>query len=140
MTPDTTSSSRPSSKRFAQLDTLRALAVTVVMLHHFRDTSFFLSGFGAILFFVLSGFFVTKTLIRFKGQITDGKIQTGTALKSFYLHRWLRIWPLYYLVLALTLILNVEYARSSFLWNAAFLSNLQVLVTGTWSGRFYPLR
>jgi len=71
--------------------------------------------------------------------MTDGKTQTGFALRSFYLHRWLRLWPLYYLVLGLTLVLNVENAHSSFLWNAAFLSNLHVLITGTWSGRFSPL-
>ena len=128
-----------SPNRFAQLDTLRALAVCVVMIHHYRDTPFFLSGFGATLFFVLSGFFVTKSLIRLKSEIADGKTQTGFALRSFYLHRWLRLWPLYYLVLGLTLIMNVENARSSFLWNAAFLSNLHVLITGSWSGRFSPL-
>ena len=109
------------------------------MIHHYRDTRFFLSGFGATLFFVLSGFFVTKSLLRFKSEIAGGKTHTGGALWTFYLHRWLRLWPLYYLVLALTLILNVENARSSFLWNAAFLSNLHVLISGTWSGRFSPL-
>ena len=71
-----------SSARYAQLDSLRAIAVTVVMIHHYRATSFFLSGFGATLFFVLSGFFVTKSLLRFKNEVADGKTQTGVALKD----------------------------------------------------------
>lgn len=128
-----------SPGRFAQLDTLRAFAVLVVMMHHYLDTRFFLSGFGATLFFVLSGYFVTKTLLRLKGEIATGKTNTGPALKTFYIQRWLRLWPLYYLVLALTLFLNVENARSSFLWNATFLSNAHVLLSGEWTGRFSPL-
>jgi peptidoglycan/LPS O-acetylase OafA/YrhL len=128
-----------SSERFTQLDALRAFAVLVVMIHHYRKTDFFLSGFGATLFFVLSGFFVTRTLLKLKNGITAGRLNITGALKTFYVKRWLRLWPLYYLVLALTLLLNVEHARSSILWNVAFLSNLQVLLTGNWNGRFSPL-
>ena len=132
-------SDKNSSPRFAQLDTLRALAVSVVLVHHYRDTPFFLSGFGATLFFVLSGYFVTKSLLRLKTEVAAGKMHTASAFRTFYIHRWLRLWPLYYLVLALTLILGVDNARDSFLWNAAFLSNLHVLLTGSWTGRFSPL-
>jgi len=128
-----------STERISQLDALRAFAIAIVLIHHYRDTRFFLSGFGATLFFVLSGFFATKTLLKLKNGIITGQTQTVPALKLFYFKRWMRLWPLYYLLLALTLFLDVENARSSFIWNAAFLSNFNVLVSGNWSGRFSPL-
>ena len=127
------------SERILQLDALRAFAIGIVLIHHFRDTRFFLSGFGATLFFVLSGFFATRTLLKLKKGIEMGRVQADHALKVFYFKRWMRLWPLYYLVLALTLLLNVENARASFLWNATFTSNIQVLVSGNWNGRFSPL-
>jgi peptidoglycan/LPS O-acetylase OafA/YrhL len=125
--------------RSRQIDALRALAIVVVLVHHYRDKHFFLSGFGVILFFVLSSYFATGSLLRLKAGIENGGMSAAGALKNFYLNRWLRLWPLYYLVLVLTLLFHVENARSSFFWNAAFLSNIQVLVTGTWNGRFSPL-
>jgi len=128
-----------TTERISQLDALRAFAITIVLIHHYRDTRFFLSGFGATLFFVLSGFFATKSLLKLKSGIITGRTQTMPALKVFYFKRWMRLWPLYYLLLALTLFLNVENARSTFLWNAAFLSNFNVLISGNWSGRFSPL-
>ena len=127
------------SGRILQLDALRAGAIGIVLIHHYESIRFFLSGFGATLFFVLSGFFATKTLLKLKKGVETGRSHTGQALKVFYLNRWLRLWPLYYLVLALTWLLNVPSARATFLWNAAFLSNIQVLVSGGWSGRFSPL-
>lgn len=130
---------KSGAQRFAQLDTLRAFAVCVVMIHHYYNKRFVLAGFGATLFFVISGFFVTKTLLRLKSDVAAENMRPGGALRSFYIQRWLRLWPLYYLVLALTLLFNVENARASFFWNATFLANIQVLTTGEWSGRFSPL-
>ena len=109
------------------------------MIHHFSDQPFFLSGFGATLFLVLSGYFATKTLIRLRNEMDSGRTEASLALKSFYIQRCLRLFPLYYLVLLLALIFRVEYARSTFLWNAAFLSNFRILLTGEWNGRFSPL-
>ena len=122
--------------RFAQVDALRAIAVGIVMIHHFYSEKFFLAGFGVTLFFVLSSFFATKSLLKFKTKIEAGEMRVADGFKNFYITRWLRIWPLYYLVLALTLVCGVEYARTSFLWNVAFLSNVQLIATGQWSGRF----
>ena len=125
--------------RISQLDALRAVAIGIVLIHHYRDTRFFLSGFGSILFFVLSGYFATRTLLKLKQGIEAGRTNPAGAFRTFYLQRWLRLWPLYYLVLGLTLLLNVENARSAFFWNATFLSNFHVLLTQSWSGRFSPL-
>jgi peptidoglycan/LPS O-acetylase OafA/YrhL len=50
------------------------------------------SALGVVFFFVLSGFLITFLLLREKESF--GKIQ----IKSFYIRRLLRIWPLYYLI------------------------------------------
>jgi peptidoglycan/LPS O-acetylase OafA/YrhL len=51
--------------------------------------------FGLSLFFTLSAFLITELLLREK------KSTGGIQVKKFYIRRILRIWPLYYLALAL---------------------------------------
>lgn len=66
--------------------------------NHFQN--FFLSAAGnlsIVSFYVLSGFLITYLLMQEKKE-------TGTVdLKKFYIRRALRIWPLYYLVVGLSL-------------------------------------
>jgi len=90
------------------LDGLRGIAIILVMLHHFtyyRPTSgideqivsvliFFWTGVD--LFFVLSGFLITGILLDTRGN--------ERYFTSFYARRILRIFPLYYLILFLALV------------------------------------
>ncbi|WP_121356695.1 acyltransferase family protein [Flavisolibacter nicotianae] len=68
------------------------------MPNHFKN--FFLSAMGNLSitsFYVLSGFLITYLLMQEKKE-------TGSVdLKKFYIRRALRIWPLYYLVIGLSL-------------------------------------
>src|ERR1700759_2473726 len=88
------------------LDGVRGLAIAMVMAVHFvgdtiptntiervavRVSNYGL--FGVDLFFVLSGFLIT-------GILFDSKGSTGY-FRKFYARRALRIFPLYYAVLAL---------------------------------------
>lgn len=94
------------------LNELRALAALCVVIGHVEQMKelaglpfrywFPVPGkLGVILFFVLSGFLITAILVSEK---------TGAAgevrLRSFYIKRVLRIWPLYFLVLGTGLFLN----------------------------------
>jgi peptidoglycan/LPS O-acetylase OafA/YrhL len=75
------------------LDGVRALAVTLVMLFHFQLVD---SGWiGVQIFFVLSGFLITRILLKEKHQ------ELGFYLKRFYWRRSLRIFPLYFTYLLL---------------------------------------
>jgi peptidoglycan/LPS O-acetylase OafA/YrhL len=75
------------------LDGLRALAVTLVMLFHFQLLD---SGWmGVQIFFVLSGFLITRILLNERAQ------ELGFYLKRFYWRRSLRIFPLYFTYLLL---------------------------------------
>ena len=132
-------SASPSKDRFQQLDALRAVAIAIVMLHHYINPPILLSGFGVTFLFVLSGYFATNTLLRLRRQMESGQTDMNGAVKDFYVRRYLRICPMYFLVLLLTALFNVEGARDSLPWNGFFLSNIQTLVTGEWNGRFAPL-
>ncbi len=61
--------------------------------------------FGVSLFFVLSSYLITELLLREKDLM-------GTLdIRSFYIRRILRIWPLYFAFLALAVALAVDRAR-----------------------------
>jgi peptidoglycan/LPS O-acetylase OafA/YrhL len=89
----------PSQRRIPALDGLRGAAILVIMLHHFVtmpaargfEIPFVLAAkagwVGVDLFFVLSGFLITGTLV-------DSRGAAGYA-RSFYARRALRILPLY---------------------------------------------
>lgn len=129
----------PTSYR-PELDSLRAVAITIVLLHHYIvDRPFALTGFGVMLFFVLSSYFGTRSLLQLKSMVDSGSASRGDALKTFYGRRYLRIVPVHLLVLGVTALANVEYARSTFWWNAPFLANIGMLRHDEWFGRFSPL-
>src|SRR6185503_11726777 len=95
--PDSLVRFRPLSHAPA-LDGLRALALLAVIYHHWIDGTVRVSPgtIGVRLFFVLSGFLITRILLvsRFDREGT-----LGDKLKTFYIRRTLRIFPLYYAVL-----------------------------------------
>ena len=88
-------SSPASAPREPQLDGLRCLAFLAVFFHHARpDLAPW--GWGGVQFFLaLSGFLITRTLVR--GE--TGRV--GPDLRRFYWRRTLRIFPLYYAIIAL---------------------------------------
>ncbi|MDX2054254.1 MAG: acyltransferase [Polyangiaceae bacterium] len=90
------------TKRFDGLDGLRCLAILPVIVHHATPRPLAgIWGKGAVgvdLFFALSGFLITTLLVR--EQRAQGKV----SLRLFWGRRALRIFPLYYTVLGLTLL------------------------------------
>jgi peptidoglycan/LPS O-acetylase OafA/YrhL len=89
-----------------QLDGLRALAVTSVLISHFWPTTRLLDlanigHLGVRLFFVLSGYLITGILLRCRSSMEAGQSDAATNLRRFYIRRFLRIFPPYYALLAL---------------------------------------
>ncbi len=125
--------------RFQQLDALRAVAIAIVMLHHYMNPPILLSGFGVTFLFVLSGYFATNTLLKLRERMEAGRTEMGGAVKDFYMRRYLRICPMYFIVLLVTALCNIEGARDSLPWNAFFLANIQTVVNQEWNGRFSPM-
>ena len=76
-----------------QIDGLRFFAFLAVFLVHSDITRFWWGSYGVSLFFVISGFLITRILIAFENH------PRKRVLKSFYARRVLRIFPAYYVVL-----------------------------------------
>ena len=94
-----------------ELDAIRAIAVLLVIFHHWLPVYHFLNflpngPLGVNIFFVLSGFLITNILLKSKNQIQNDEIKKGTVFKNFYARRTLRIFPIYYLVLIVLWLLN----------------------------------
>lgn len=91
------------------LDTLRAIAALVVVIGHIElikknnnITSFDYAPSGhiaVVLFFVLSGFLITFLLSK------ELDSTSTISFKKFYMRRILRIWPLYYLILLISILI-----------------------------------
>lgn len=125
-----------------QLDGLRAIAVLLVLVQHYLDVPLVRrlgpGGLGVWLFFVLSGFLITRILLDLRDALDAGHTRLGHALKAFYARRFLRIVPLYYAVLLVTAALDVPPVRRTFAWHAAYLSNLYFARRGAWDGPVTP--
>ncbi len=97
---------------FPSLNGLRFIAALLVIIHHVEQIKAiyglpnrYAMGFvqiigelGVVLFFVLSGFLITYLLL-------EEENRTGAiSIRNFYARRILRIWPLYFLIVALALL------------------------------------
>jgi peptidoglycan/LPS O-acetylase OafA/YrhL len=126
-----------SREHIPQLDGIRGLAILMVLVHHFTEDRSRLTGWvrhvflaadagwvGVDLFFVLSGYLITRILLSTK--------DSPRYFRVFYGRRALRIFPLYYAVLAAALLVLPRFVvrtpaydallnRQVFLWT--YLSN-----------------
>jgi len=91
---------RPTSgTRLLELDGIRAIAILLVIGCHFKGFSTLAGGLpslgwiGVDVFFVLSGFLITSILLEMRHR--------PSALKHFYIRRVLRIFPVYFVMLAI---------------------------------------
>jgi peptidoglycan/LPS O-acetylase OafA/YrhL len=100
--------STANSVYFPALDGLRALALAMVFIDHYIGIGIF--GVGVNVFFVLSGFLITGILLDTRDE--------PHRLRNFYVRRTLRIFPLYYAIFLLLLLLTpVMHWR----WNSAWI-------------------
>ncbi len=116
-----------------QLDALRAIAVAMVAAHHWFPAThrlgFNLGATGVQLFFVISGMLITSILLRCRENE-----DIWFSIRSFFARRCLRIFPLYYLAIAVVCLLNFQSARDTVLWNAFYLSNIYMFWNQQWNG------
>ena len=131
-------------KHIKGLDTLRALAVIWVIAAHWNMFFYETTPIGAFmkkcivpdggtavyLFFVLSGFLITRILLNAKKE--DDFQNNPSIVKNFFVRRTLRIFPIYYLCIlwAYTQFPDVKQHVNYFL---CYACNILCYRTGTWN-------
>jgi peptidoglycan/LPS O-acetylase OafA/YrhL len=111
--------------RIPELDGLRGVAILVVMVAHFSHKEWAPGGFGVTLFFVISGFIITRLF--FAELHATGSL----SVSNFYMRRFLRLAPaLFVSVLAIsmtTLALGEDFSFTPVIAALTYLKNYQTL-------------
>jgi peptidoglycan/LPS O-acetylase OafA/YrhL len=120
-----------------QLDSLRAVAVTGVLLQHFVTGSTAVAPFGALgvkLFFALSGFLITGILLRCKYLMSVTCQSAWVTARRFYARRFIRLMPAFYLLLICAFAMNSPFVRQTIWWHLMYGSNIYIARSGIWPG------
>ena len=120
-----------NSIRRTDIDTLRAVSVISVIIYHINNTIFPNGYLGVDLFFVISGYVITKSIFK---NIKNNNF----SFYRFYLRRAKRILPVLLVVLIATLIfsyiilLTADFKRftESLISSLGFVSNFYFWITG----------
>ena len=101
----------PALKYIKQLDSIRAIAVILVLVWHWLPKESYFNvvrtgPFGVTVFFVLSGFLITRILLDNRDEAEEYNHSLGTVIRSFYIRRVLRIFPAYYFTLLLVILFH----------------------------------
>jgi peptidoglycan/LPS O-acetylase OafA/YrhL len=121
-------------RKFAQIDGLRFIAVFGVMCAHWHWfgsdlCELITSGSrGVDLFFVISGFLITLGLIKSKGKAQARQ----TTLYKFYIRRFLRIFPIYYLTVFILLYFYYDQMAGPIGWYLLYLYNFHCIKVQEW--------
>lgn len=101
-----------------------------VLYAHFLVAETLAGHLGVRLFFVLSGFLITRILIDVR---EDRGFQIRTALTSFYIRRLLRIVPAYFLLLFTAFALGAVEETGTIKWFVTYLANFLYAIRDAWN-------
>ena len=126
-------------KHIKGIDGLRALAVILVVLSHWFSSHFILGKMqlgkiGVDVFFVISGFLITKILFHKKEIAQVSGKEKRKQIKLFIIRRTLRIFPIYYLLLLFLYLTNGPEFRDSIFYYLTYTSNYLFFATQNWHG------
>lgn len=133
--PDTGEPNDPGIlRKMPQLDALRGIAVALVLVQHLLMLPLHAQlpwgRLGVRMFFVLSGFLITGILLKCRSLTESGNQTPGFTLRQFYIRRFLRLMPAYYLILLIAALAGVRAIREPLLWHLSYLSNVYEGRTG----------
>ena len=133
------------NKYIKQIDGLRGISIISVVLYHFFPETFVGGFIGVDIFFVISGFVISKILIE------EFNLNKTISIKNFYVKRIKRIFPAFFLVIFASTIFSyfillptylVDFSKSS-LASIFFSSNFYFFFTNqsyaAISSNFKPL-
>lgn len=124
-------------KYIKQLDSVRAIAVIFVIISHWFPFRFIemlqLGSIGVDIFFVLSGFLITRILLDAK----ESGARKSNVMKNFYARRILRIFPVYYVTISLLLLFHYytgSHIQEAFAWFLSYTQNYYFYHIQSWDG------
>lgn len=127
---------------FKQLDFLRFVAVSLVITEHWFQPHIgqvlMFGRLGVLLFYTISGFLITNILLKAKVQHDSGTLTGPQLLKTFYIRRTLRIFPIYYLTLLFLFTFSLEGIRQKIGWYGLYASNIYSYIHQHWDGSTGP--
>jgi peptidoglycan/LPS O-acetylase OafA/YrhL len=143
-------SARAEGRYLPQLDALRFFAILGVLIAHTWRSNPLPWVFGGLglgfvgvrLFFVLSGFLITGILLGCRDRAEERGDRRSVLIRRFYARRFLRIYPLYYAVLAGLIVFGIWPARQLWPWFASYTTNIYIWHHRAWigpSGIFWTL-
>lgn len=123
-----------------QIDGLRCIAITGVLLQHFLPKELELIksiplGAGVHLFFVISGYLITKILLTNRDRLSSSHGKRRILFAFFY-KRILRIFPIYYILLIFLLLIGFQNVYDVWGWVATYSSNIYQALKMPYIGSF----
>jgi peptidoglycan/LPS O-acetylase OafA/YrhL len=112
-----------SERYVPEIDGLRAVAFLGVLVSHYIYDPSWAGSLGVDLFFVISGFLITDILLAARLE-ADIDSKRARRLFNFYIRRAIRLWPLLYLTIGITLLVFSP-ARASWQWHVLQISNVR---------------
>jgi peptidoglycan/LPS O-acetylase OafA/YrhL len=122
------------------LDTLRTIAVTLVIISHWtvwgKNSGFHFGQVGVNIFFVISGFLITRILLQNRNKAEAESGSSAQLIRSFYIRRSLRIFPIYYLFVLVMIWLNPAGTdiANDYGYYLTYTSNFMHFIQHQWSG------
>lgn len=133
-------------KYIKPLDSIRTIAVLLVILSHWLPLTYikiFDLGFvGVNIFFVLSGFLITRILLENKKEAEANNQNKLLVIKNFIIRRSLRIFPIYYLTILILFLLSEKTGTSikqDFEYYVTYSSNYLFFAKQDWDGKLSHL-
>jgi peptidoglycan/LPS O-acetylase OafA/YrhL len=117
-----------------QLDGIRFIAVALVLLAHLTDTTLPIGELGVTMFFVLSGFLITRILMQSRDKLKDEPGGFKKYIRKFLIRRTIRIFPVYYLCIFILYLMGVPSVREHLGWLVLYATNIYMAVNEGWMG------
>lgn len=114
------------SGRRPQIDGLRAIAMVGVLYVHLYDTDPTLENSRVNLFFVVSGYLITLSLLSARNRGAAGGVL------NFYARRLLRLMPPLLIALFVACLYDRMFIQPSILWHIGQLSNVYFYLSNSW--------
>lgn len=125
-----------SNVYFKQLNGIRFIAVMLVLIDHWfvESLPLPLGHLGVVIFFVLSGFLITRILFTNADDCRINNASYWLKIKNFIVRRSLRIFPIYFIICIIGLFFSISPIRQNWIWMFTYTPNWYIIFHKQWIG------